>query len=192
MAKWRPDKGRKGQKKIKRAKTRTTKTKKTIGPSFVIRSLQSMCLWEMLQTPPPHLYNWDNCTLVRCLLVSCYPSEDDNLNRALYNEGYRCLVQKLNIDLLIRHIRFLSDRVDTACFPVPPLSLLKSLPNRVKLERLPSVNRFLTVFFLIWMVLLFFKTFIAFFLAFTLFFAFLLLVGFCYMIINNNYNSKLM
>ena len=139
---------------------------------------------------PPHLYNWDNCTLLRCLLVSCHPSKDDNLKRALYNEGYRCLVQKLNICLLIRHIRFLSDRVDAACFPVPPLSLLKSLTNRVKLERLPSVNRFLTVFFLIWMELLF-KTFIAFFLAFTLFFAFLLLVGFCFMIINND-NSKLM
>ena len=178
-----------GQKNIKRAKARTKETKKTIGPSFVIRSLQSMYLWEMLQTALPLLYNQDNCTLLRCLLVSCYPSKDDNLNRALYNEGYRCLVQKLNIDLLIRHIRFLSDRVDAACFPVPPLSLVKSLPNRVKLERLPSVNRFLTVFFLIWMEL-FFKTFIAFFLAFTLFFAFLLLVGFCYMIINNS-NSKL-
>ena len=51
MAKWGPNKGKKGQKKIKRAKTRTKETKKTIGPSFVIRSLQSMYLWEMLQTP---------------------------------------------------------------------------------------------------------------------------------------------
>ena len=118
-------------KKIKTAKTRTKETKKTIGPSFVIRSLQSMYLWEMLQTAPPHLYNWDNCPLLRCLLFSCYPSKDDNLNRALYNEGYRCPVQKLYIDLLILHIPFLSDRVDAACFPVPPLSLLKSLPNRV-------------------------------------------------------------
>ena len=45
------------------------------------------------------------------------------------------------------------------------------------------MNLFLTVFFLIWMGLLLFKTFIAFFPAFTLFLAFLLLVGFCFLII---------
>ena len=138
----------------------------------------------------PHLYNWDNCTLLRCLLFSCCPSNDDNFDRALYNEGSRFPVEELNIDLLIRHTPSLSDAINVACFPVPLLSLLTSGPNCVKLERLPSVNRFLTFFILIWMELLLFKTFIEFFPAFTLFFAFLLLIGFCYLIINNN-NSKL-
>ena len=149
-----------------------------------------MHLWEILFSAPPHLYIWDNCTLLRCLLVSCCPSNDDNLDRTLYNRGYCFPVEELNIDLLIRHTPSLSDAIAFACFPVPPLSLLTSWSNCVKLERLLSVNRFLTVFFLIRMELLLFKTLIAFFQAFTLFFAFILLVGFCYVIINNN-NSKL-
>ena len=52
------------------------------------------------------------------------------------------------------------------------------------------MNGFLPVLFLIWMELLLFKTFIAFFPAFILFFAFLLLVGYCYLIINNNNNKQ--
>ena len=54
-----------------------------------------------------------------------------------------------------------------------------------------SSNYFQARFFLIWMELLLLKTFIAFFLAFSLFFAFLLFVRFSYLIINNN-NSKLL
>ena len=53
-----------------------------------------------------------------------------------------------------------------------------------------SSNYFQACFFLIRIELLSLKTFIVFFPAFSLFFAFLLLVGFCYLIINNN-NSKL-
>ena len=86
------------------------------------------------------------------------------------------------MDPLIRHTPSLCDAIDVACFPVPPLSLLTSWPNCIRLERWPSVNRFLIVFFLIWMEWLS-KTFITFFPAFTLFFAFLLLIGFCYLII---------
>ena len=143
-----------------------------------------MYLWKMsLYTTPSDQYNWDNCTLLRYLLVSCCLSNDDNLDRALYNERHRCQGGGLNIDLLIRHTPFPSDAVDVAFFPVPPLSLLTSWSNRIKLETRSSVNRFLTVFFLIWMGLLLFKTFIAFFPAFTLFFAFFLLIGFCYLII---------
>ena len=47
-AKWRPNEGKKGQKKIKTAKTRTKETKRTIGPTFVILSLRSMYLKEIL------------------------------------------------------------------------------------------------------------------------------------------------
>ena len=145
----------------------------------------SMYLWEILYAAPPHLYNWDNCTLPRYLLVSCCLSNDDNLDRALYSEGSCFPVEELNINLLIRHTPFLCDAIDVVCFPIPAVSLLMSWPNCLKLEWLSSVNRFLTVFFLIWMELLF-KTFLAFFPFFTLFLAFLLLVGFCYLIINNN------
>ena len=80
---------------------------------------------------------------------------------------------------------FIGVEVEQETSAPPPKKNPGSAPaNRAKFERLPSaVNRFLTVFFLIWMGLLLFKTFIAFFPAFTLFFAFLLLVGFCYLII---------
>ena len=79
---------------------------------------------------------------------------------------------------------FIGVEVEQETSAPPPKKNPGSAPaNRAKFERLPSVNRFLTVFFLICMGLLLFKTFIAFFPAFTLFFAFLLLVGFCYVII---------
>ena len=96
------------------------------------------------------------------------------LDRAFCNKCYRCPVKELNIYLLIHHTPFLSDAVDVTYFPVPLHFPLTSWANRIKLERLPSVNNFLTFFFLIWMELLLFKTFIAFFPAFTLFFAFLI------------------
>ena len=56
----------------------------------------------------------------------CCPSNDGNLDRALYNEGSCFPVEELNIDLLIRHAPSLSDAIEVACFPVPPLSVLTS------------------------------------------------------------------
>ena len=89
---------------MKRAKTRTKGTKRTIGPSFLILSLPcfifSLCIFGKFSSRPRHTY----------------PSNDDNFDRALYNEGYRCPVKELNIVLFIRHTPFLSDAVDVACF----------------------------------------------------------------------------
>ena len=174
------DEGRNQDKRDK--KDYGTKFRNTL--SYLLHLL-SMYLWEILYTAPPHLYNWDNFTFLRCLLVSCCLSNDDNLDRALYSEGSCFPVEELNMNLLIRHTPSLCDAIDVVCFPIPPVSLLMSWPNCLKLEWLSSVNRFLTVIFLIWMELLF-KTFLAFFPVITLFLAFLLLVGFCYLIINNN------
>ena len=81
----RPNEGKKGQNQDNRAKFRNTF-------SSVYVSLGNKFLDQ---------YKWDNCTLLRYLLVSCCLSNDDNLDWALYNEGHRCPGEGLNIDLLI-------------------------------------------------------------------------------------------
>ena len=114
------DEGRNQDKRDK--KDYGTKFRNTL--SYLLHLL-SMYLWEILYTAPPHLYNWDNFTFLRCLLVSCCLSNDENRGRALYSEGSCFPVEELNMNLLIRHTP-LCDAIDVVCFSTPPVSLLMS------------------------------------------------------------------
>ena len=142
----------------------TKGTKRTIGPTFVILSLPcfilSLCIFGKFSRRHRHTYStgttfflygvpWSLAVQVMTTILT-----EHYITEAIFP------VKELNIDLLIRHTPSLCDAIDVSCFQVPPLSLLTSCPNCVKLERLPSVKSFLTVFFLIWMELLLFKTFI--------------------------------
>ena len=114
----RPNEGKKGQKRLKGPKL-GQKRRKGLSGQVSKYFLFSLCIFGKFSRQPRHTYTTGTTVpfygVSRSLAI-------ENLNRALYNEGYRCTVQKLNIDLLIRQVRFLSDRVDAACFPVPPLS----------------------------------------------------------------------
>lgn len=78
-----------------------------------------------------------NHMLKRCLLL------DANLDRALYNKGYRCPVEELKINLLtvLFFLTQLTPSVFQSSFPLTPRA------NRANFERWPSVNGFWLSFF---------------------------------------------